>query len=392
MNPLPCRVVLVTHYFSTHRGGVENVAGQLAERLVEDGSFQVTWFASDCDLPPATRVGLSMAPMRSWNGIERLGLPWPIWGVGSLRRLKCAIAAADIVHLHDFIYFGNLAAFLFAKWRKTPILVTQHIGDIPYRSRLLSGILKLINRSIGRFVLSKADQVVFISDVVRKQFLRSVSFRTEPLFWPNGVDTHVFFPVDDASRNALRETLPGSPKTTVCLFVGRFVEKKGLGILRQLAREFQDVEWWFAGWGATDTTLDPATWRLPNVKVFADRSGASLAELYRAADLLVLPSKGEGFPLVVQESMACGTPAMVSSATASGIPDARRFLLGGIREDVADAAVAWDQALRDALKSGNALSLREAVAEYARSEWSWEIGADRYRAMYRELSKGCTNL
>jgi glycosyltransferase involved in cell wall biosynthesis len=266
MNPLPCRVVLVTHYFSTHRGGVENAAGQLAERLVEDGSFQVTWFASDCDLPPATRVGLSMAPMRSWNGIERLGLPWPIWGVGSLRRLKCAIAAADIVHLHDFIYFGNLAAFLFAKWRKTPILVTQHIGDIPYRSRLLSGILKLINRSIGRFVLSKADQVVFISDVVRKQFLRSVSFRTEPLFWPNGVDTHVFFPVDDASRNALRETLPGSPKTTVCLFVGRFVEKKGLGILRQLAREFQDVEWWFAGWDlapAQRQSICRSLWRKP---------------------------------------------------------------------------------------------------------------------------------
>lgn len=383
-----CRVVLVTHYFSTHLGGVENVAGQLAQRMVEDGEFTVTWFASDCDSLPATRGGLSVEPMRAWNGLERLGLPWPAWSIGSTLRLKRAVAAADVVHVHDFIYFGNLAAFLFARWHGKPTLVTQHIGDIPYRSRLLRGLLKLINRSVGRFVLSRASQVVFYSEVVRAQFLRAGPFRKEPLFLqPNGVDLQIFFPLHDSDRNRLRERLAANPGRTVCLFVGRFVEKKGLPILRELVREFADVEWWFLGWGATSPDLDPATWLLPNMKIFVGRSGASLAELYRAADLLVLPSKGEGFPLVVQESMACGTPALVSSATALAVPDAGPFLFTCELGDSTDARAVWSDALRDLLRSGKIVSLRQYVFDYAHAKWSWDACADQYRAVCRQLGK-----
>ncbi len=383
------RAVLVTHYFASHLGGVENVAGQLAQRIAQGGDFAVTWFASDCDLPPTRNDGVEAAPMRTWNGLERaFGLPWPVWGMGSLLRLKRAIAAAGLVHVHDFIYFGSLAAFLFARWHGTPILVTQHLGDIPYNSRFLRGLLALINRTIGRFVLSKSDQVIFYSEVVRAQFLRAGRFRTEPLFLqPNGVDPEMFNPLDDAARNALRATLADDPCRTVFLFVGRFVEKKGLPILHELVRDFAAVEWWFLGWGATSPALDPATWKLPNLKVFAGRSGARLAELYRAADLLVLPSKGEGFPLVVQEAMACGTPALISSATAAAVPDAGLHVFTcNVADGAPDARVAWAAALRELLKSGKLASFRKPVAAFAHARWSWDTCADQYRAIYRQLS------
>jgi glycosyltransferase involved in cell wall biosynthesis len=68
--------------------------------------------------------------------------------------------------------------------------------------------------------------------------------------------------------------------------------------VRRMARQRPDIQWAFAGWGH----LDPQVWGLPNVVVFRDLSGADLVPLYQASDVFVLPSKGEGFPLVIQEA------------------------------------------------------------------------------------------
>lgn len=46
------RIVLVTHFFPAHRGGVEIVAGHLAEALARNSAATITWFASDCDPAP----------------------------------------------------------------------------------------------------------------------------------------------------------------------------------------------------------------------------------------------------------------------------------------------------------------------------------------------------
>ena len=66
------------------------------------------------------------------------------------------------------------------------------------------------------------------------------------------------------------------------------------------------------------------------MSVHRNLSQAELPPLYQAADLLVLPSVGEGFPLVVQEAMACGTPALVGDETAAGCPEAGAVSICGI--------------------------------------------------------------
>jgi glycosyltransferase involved in cell wall biosynthesis len=376
------RIALVTHYYPAHRGGIELVAAEIARRLAARHGAEVAWHASDCDPPPAI-PGVSCVPARSCNAIEQhSGVPYPLWSPGALRRVAQAARAADVVHLHDCLYLPQLVACAAARLAGRPVIVTQHVGMVPYRNPLLRGALFVAYRLLARWVLGGAAQVVFVSDAVRRYFERFVRFKSPPALVANGVDSAIFHPIEASERAKLRAELGTSPQTPLFLFVGRFVEKKGLPVLRQLAERMADARWIFAGWGE----LDPERWGLPNVTVMRRRSGAELAPLFQAADLLVLPSTGEGFPLVVQEAMACGTPALIGTDTAAGCPEAADWLLA---EDTAgrDVAARWERRLRELTRAAQRLAdLRAPVAAYAVNHWSWDRCAERYAEIVRRCA------
>lgn len=366
------RVALVSAYYPAHRGGVEAVAGELAQRLAASGAVEITWHASDCDPAPPEQPGLRCIPARAWNVIERRGgFPYPLWSPGSLRALSRTVQRVDVVHLHDCVYLPNVLAAVMSAIHGKPTLVTQHVGAVPYRNAVLRALLRAANRILGTFLLGRAARVAFVSRSVQGYFGRFVRFREAPVYVPNGVDTAVFSPAEGEPR-------PG--RVPQLLFVGRFVEKKGLHLLKKIAAALPETRWTFAGWGP----LDPAAWKLPNVTVRRDLGKDQLVPLYRASDLLVLPSVGEGFPLVVQEAMACGTPALVSDETAAGCPEARDLLLVE-PVDCADAADRWTARIRSLLASpASQAALRSRVAGFAREHWAWERCAERYAALLRD--------
>jgi glycosyltransferase involved in cell wall biosynthesis len=379
------RVVLVTHYFPAHSGGVERIAGELASRLARNGAVQIEWHASDCDPPPPDAPGVQCVPARSSNAIERLlGFPYPLWTPGSLWRVARAARNADVVHLHDCLYLPNLVAYASARMARRPVLVTQHVSFVPYRNPFLRAVLAAANRILGSFVLGGATQVVFESETVRRYFARFVRFRTPPQLVPNGVDTGEFAPADPPRRQALRAGFGAHDGSPLLLFLGRFVEKKGLAVLRELTERIPHAHWVFAGWGP----LDPAAWGRQNVTVVRRPGSGELAPLYQAADLLVLPSVGEGFPLSVQEAMACGTPALVGVETADGCPEADEVLL---REAAGpqDTPARWAGRIEALIASPATLkALRPRVAEFARAHWSWVQCASRYAGILRACLAG----
>jgi glycosyltransferase involved in cell wall biosynthesis len=322
-------------------------------------------------------------PAQTCNIAERrLGFPYPLWTPAALRRLARACRAADLVHLHDCLYLPNLVAFLAARRAGRAVLVTQHIGHVPYRNPVLRFAQRAANRVLGTWVLGGADQVVFESETVRAYFSRFVRFRRPAALVQNGVDTEVLRPATSEQRSELRSALGAPADAPLLLFLGRFVEKKGLPVVRALAQRLPQARWLLAGWGP----LDPSGWGLPNVSVVQRPAFDRLIALYQAADLLVLPSVGEGFPLSVQEAMACGTPALIGAETAAGCPEAEGLLLAE-PTGTADAAERWAARLQALLASPQTLEdLRPRVARFAREHWSWAQCVARYASLFRQCA------
>jgi len=376
------RIVSVTHFFPSRRGGIELVAAAINRRLAERG-HGVAWFASADAETPGPEAGLSYHPMQTCNLVERLaGLPLPLWVGRGIPALWSAIRDCDAVHVHDFIYPGSLLALVFARVHGKPTVLTQHIGEIPYRSKLLAATLSAVNRTVGSLALRCASRVVFISNVVEAYFRARIAFPRAPLYLPNGVNTQVFHPVPGNERMAIRARLGIPENAPVCLFVGRMVEKKGLHLLIPLVAQLPGIFWIFVGQGPLRAALAPSS----NVMIFDGLGHADLADLYRAADLLVLPSRGEGFPLVVQEAFACGLPALVSDETAAGC-EAGRPLLFELPVTAPDAVGQWHRRLSDLTADRAALEARRsAVAEFAGRAWSWDHAVDVYTKLYQDAS------
>jgi glycosyltransferase involved in cell wall biosynthesis len=361
----------VSHYFESHSGGIEMVAGQLARNLA--ATMTVNWAATDATPPPPD---LHSLPLAASNIVEtKVGLPFPLPGPRSLVRLFGAVRNSDAVLVHDGMYVTSIAAMFFARILGRPVLLVQHIGKVPADQLVLKGLFWIADR-VTRVMMRLASQVIFISDTSARHFAAVRTARAPSLVF-NGIDTSIYEPGNSSGVRLAERRALGWPKDRpVVLFVGRFLEKKGLLRLREMAVRRPNIHWAFAGWGV----CDPGHWDLPNVTVHPGLTGSGIARLYRGADLLVLPSKSEGFPLVVQEALACGLRPICCTDGAEADPVAAGYVTGvskdGSEEEVIrrylaeiDAAVAvretWAERTRRAAFAHQRYSASRAASQYA---------------------------
>ena len=239
------RILVCSAYFESHRGGIEIVAGQLARQFRQLG-HSVSWLAADASSPPAhdcvgDRVCRCEPAMR--------------WSAGPLFRCRCQ--ASRLSRRSSGRWRGptwcifmmrlsrHVLAHILTRQLGKPVVLTQHIASVPYRNLLLRLVMRAMNRLITRSMFAAADEVVFISNVTAKAFA-DVAYRRPPRTVFNGVDTEVFRPAAAAAEKAAARKLWGlAPHRPIALFVGRFVEKKGLSVLRQAAALGTEIDWVF---------------------------------------------------------------------------------------------------------------------------------------------------
>lgn len=215
----------------------------------------------------------------------------------------------------------------------------------------------------------------------------------------NGVDCRRYTGQADASdaRVAARYGLRGGAraKAPVFLSVGGIEERKNTVRLLEafiaLQAELPQAQWVIAG-GASLLNHDAC------VSEFKDKladsglgigpgqpivltgpvADADMPALYRAADVMVMPSLREGFGLVVLEALACGTPTVVSA-------------IAPFTEHLSDTDCCWAdpldprsiaRAMRGALAPERAAALARQTPEVCLRH-SWPASAARHVALYR---------
>jgi len=261
-----------------------------------------------------------------------------------INRNRILQSEVDILYVHSP---ECALPFIFGKNRK-PLVFHQHGAGNPVttakfvwaRNKVIAHLFDLIHREI----YFRADWIIAIDRFCQQQaFNYNAENKTSLLM--NAVDINHFKP-DKALRVEMRSAYGLAHDELAILFVGRLEEIKQLDRLIESLALMQNeiaVQLFIAGDGTEGTKLKSLAdgFKLTSkVHFLGQIPHDKLHKYYNLADVLALPSKMEGVPMVILEALACGTPVVASAV--GGIPDLVRNGENGVLlertsiEDIAD--------------------------------------------------------
>ena len=189
-----------------------------------------------------------------------------------------------------------------------------------------SHIKKIVKAVLHRWLVKQFDACLYVGERNREYLLHYGVPAGRLFFSPHFVDSHWFRErARQSNRELVRRELGCDASETIVLFSGKFIGvKRPLDLIEALAvlgHRSIKTRGVFVGSGALEGAMRELAAARGISLVFAGfRNQSELPSLYAAADLLALPSDNETWGLVVNEAMACGTPAVVSDAVGCG-PD-----------------------------------------------------------------------
>lgn len=278
----------------------------------------------------------------------------------------------DLIHAHGmFNPPAGLVAKLLSQKLNIPYVVTCHGSDI--------NLLMENAKELYIDVLGNADKVIFVSNALLNK-AKSLSYSgTNAVVIPNGIDPKIFKPLD---KEKIKKELGLNKK--VVGYVGnlKYVKRadKFSEIFENIALK-QEVEFLVVGDGELRENVEKEC-RQKSLKVkFLGRVPNDEVPYYmNAMDVMILPSRNEGFGAVVIEAQACGVPVVGSSN--GGIPEAIGD--GGITvEEGEDFEKRFADAVVELLKNPiNSSYLRERALGF-----SWENIVKKEVKVYEEVVK-----
>jgi glycosyltransferase involved in cell wall biosynthesis len=221
-------------------------------------------------------------------------------------RRHCASGAGfDLIDAHYF-YPDGVAAVRLARALNKPVVITARGTDL----NLFPEAFPLVRRLIVR-AAEEADALITVCAAL-KDVLVGLGLPAEKVtVLRNGVDLEQFTPLP---RAPLRAALGLDGPTLVS--VGLLIERKGHHLVIEAMADLPGHTLLVAGEGPERGALERLAARLgvaDRVRFLGGVPHDRLAEIYAAADLLVLASSREGWANVLLEAMACGTPVVATA-------------------------------------------------------------------------------
>lgn len=364
-------ILLISNYAPPYEGGIQFVLGQLYDHYAALG-HHVTIVASDTGIPKNPTRVLVGVPASNW--LEKYSIPFPLFDpIRLTRELSRLLPTVDAVHVHGLLYMSSVFGAVMAQRRRIPVVLTEHVGMVDYHQPLLNSMQKIAFHTIGRVCCRACDAVVVLNERVLHEIRPLPRQKTPLLKVPNGVDTTLFYPAAPDERPHLRAKWQFAKPTIV--FIGRLVKKKGVDLVVEAAR--LAPQWDFVICGK-DTELLQTD--LPNVRVIGKVDQPTLREIYAASDAFLLPSEGEGFPLSVQEAMACALPVVVSDDATN-----REYLDTTVAAFTARQPDAIVKAISTVI--GERRELMSAAAHaWALAHFDWNVTVQKYLALYNRAT------
>jgi GalNAc-alpha-(1->4)-GalNAc-alpha-(1->3)-diNAcBac-PP-undecaprenol alpha-1,4-N-acetyl-D-galactosaminyltransferase len=319
-------------------GGAERVMSIIANYWATHGWNVTLILLADAAQPPFYQL----APQVKLQHLDIIGdspnlLTLVRTGWGRIKTLRSAIVASNPDIVISFLNTVNVLT-LVALWNsKIPTIVSEHIYPAFTDTNKVWQLLM-------KWTYRHADLVTLLTQNALPFYPASKGYRS--IVIPN--------PVLTPEPNVSTEPLMPTP---TLIAMGRLRPQKGFDLLlkafAQIQAKYPDWHLTILGEGTMQAELEELRTQLGLIdRVHLPGSVKNVNAYLRQADLFVLPSRFEGFPMAVCEAMACGLPVLATDCL-SGPRDIIRDGIDGMLvpvENVDALAVGLDALLADPLK------------------------------------------
>lgn len=301
--------------------------------------------------------------------------------------LRQSLGGFDLLHLHDWLM--SFAALEIQEAFGVPLLTTIHATERGrHRGYLYSGLQQAIDRA-EQDVATRSREIITCSEAMCDEVQRFYGIPAGKIHVvPNGIDPSRFDrpKAEDLSEFRARYA---RPEERLVFNVGRLVYEKGADLLVEAAPQvlarIPEAKFVIGGRGPLLATLERRIQELnlrDKVLLAGYLSEEDRDRLYVAADCCVFPSRYEPFGIVALESMAAGTPVVVTAVGGLGTVVNHEYTGITVYPDNVES-LAWG--LIRVLGDPEATAIWADRAEKTvRQSLSWKVIADLTLAIYRQ--------